>query len=185
MTTRSSYLLDSVVGKLHIPKYQKMTEAQATAGPVTSEDETFGAIEHELCTLLRRARAISSEMGRQVHPDLDPEAYGLLVGIHDHGRARASDLADHFGLGKATVSRQLKVLAELGLIERGPDPADGRAYVLVLTARGRQRLEAARSARRERWHAKLGRWPIEDVRTLADMLARFNGLSDLGSRGDG
>ena len=162
-----------------------MAELQASAADVARENRAFDAIEYELCTLLRRARAISAEMGRQVHPGLDPEAYGLLVGIHDHSRARASELAGHFGLGKATVSRQLKVLAELGLIEREPDPADGRANVLVLTDEGRQRLEATRSARRERWHAKLGRWPVDDVLLLADMLARFNGLCAAGYEEDG
>ncbi|HEY0539035.1 MAG TPA: MarR family transcriptional regulator [Actinoallomurus sp.] len=152
-----------------------MTEAQATQPRVT-DDHAFEAIERELGTLLRRARAMSADMGRQVHPDLDPEAYGLLAGIHDDSRARASDLAGHFRLGKATISRQLKVLADLGLIEREPDPADGRAHILVLTEEGRRRLESARSARRERWHGFLGTWPVADVRLLADMLARFNRL---------
>ncbi|MGH3374383.1 MAG: MarR family winged helix-turn-helix transcriptional regulator [Actinoallomurus sp.] len=157
-----------------------MTKTSAAKTQVTSEDEPFVAIEHELCTLLRRARAMSAEMGRQVHPDLDPEAYGLLVGIHDHARARGSDLAGYFGLSKATVSRQLKVLAELGLVEREPDPVDGRAHVLVLTAEGRQRLESTRSARREAWHTMLHSWPVGDVRLLADMLARFNVLCEAG-----
>jgi DNA-binding MarR family transcriptional regulator len=121
---------------------------------------------------------MSAEMGREVHPDLDPEAYGLLAGIHDCSWARASDLALHFGLGKATVSRQLKVLAELGLIERRPDPGDGRAHVLALTEEGRQRLESARTARRKRWHVVLGTWPIDDVLLMAGMLARFNRLCD-------
>jgi DNA-binding MarR family transcriptional regulator len=152
--------------------------AEATETPVTGDDEVFNILEQELATLLRRARAMSAEMGREVHPDLDPEAYGLLTGIHDYSRARASELAGHFGLGKATVSRQLKVLAELGLIERERDPADGRAYVLVITEEGRQRLESARTARRGRWHAVLGTWPVDDVRLLADMLARFNRLGD-------
>jgi DNA-binding MarR family transcriptional regulator len=158
-----------------------MTEAQATEAQVAADDEAFNALEQELGTLLRRARAMSAEMGREVHPDLDPEAYGLLAGIHDYSWARASDLALHFGLGKATVSRQLKVLAELGLIERRPDPADGRAHVLALTEEGRQRLESARTARRKRWNAVLGTWPIDDVRLMAGMLARFNRLCDGGS----
>ena len=149
-----------------------MTEA--TEG----DDEAFDALEQELATLLRRARAMSAEMGRDVHPDLDPEAYGLLAGIHDHSRARASELAGHFGLGKATVSRQLKVLADLGLVEREPDPGDGRAHVLVITEEGRRRMETTRLARRRRWHAVLGRWPVDDIRLLADMLARFNRLGD-------
>ncbi|MDN3352112.1 MarR family transcriptional regulator [Actinomadura sp. DC4] len=156
-----------------------MTEAQATEVQVT-DNEAFNALEQELGTFLRRARAMSAEMGREVHPDLDPEAYGLLAGIHDYSWARASELALHFGLGKATVSRQLKVLAELGLIERRPDPGDGRAHVLALTEEGRQRLENARNARQKRWHLVLGTWPIEDVRLMAGMLARFNRLCDGG-----
>jgi DNA-binding MarR family transcriptional regulator len=153
-----------------------MTKAMAIEDTAYGEHEAYGALERELCVLLRRARAISADMGRDVHPDLDPEAYGLLVGIHDYGRARASDLAGHFGLGKATISRQLKVLAELGLIEREPDPVDGRAHVLVLTAKGRQRLEHARAARRDWWHALLATWPVDDVSGMAGMLARFNQL---------
>jgi DNA-binding MarR family transcriptional regulator len=73
------------------------------------------------------------------------------------------------------------MLAELGLIERRPDPADGRAHVLALTEEGRQRLESARTARRKRWHVVLGTWPIDDVRLMAGMLARFNHLCDGGS----
>jgi DNA-binding MarR family transcriptional regulator len=160
-----------------------MTELQETESRVTDDAETFDAIEHELGTLLRRARAMSAEMGRQVHPDLDPEAYGLLAGINDDSLIRASELAAHFRLGKATVSRQLTVLAELGLIERRPDPADGRAHVLVLTAEGRHRLESTRDARRKRWHGMLDTWPVDDVRLLADMLARFNRLCDAGCHG--
>jgi DNA-binding MarR family transcriptional regulator len=155
-----------------------MTPAQASTAQVAKDNEAFNALEQELGTLLRRARAMSAEMGREVHPDLDPEAYGLLAGIHDYSWARASDLALHFGLGKATVSRQLKVLAQLGLIERRPDPDDGRAHVLALTEEGRQRLESARTARRKRWHVVLGTWPIDDVLLMAGMLARFNRLCD-------
>jgi hypothetical protein len=58
------------------------------------------------------------------------------------------------------------VLAGLGLIERVPDP--GRAHVLVVIEEGRRRLEATRTARRER----RGTWPVDDVRLMAHMLAR-------------
>jgi DNA-binding MarR family transcriptional regulator len=70
----------------------------------------------------------------------------------------------------------VKVLEELGLIERRPDPDDRRAHLLALTSEGQRRLDTVRVARRERFHALLGTWPEEDVRVLATMLARFNGL---------
>ncbi|WP_067664749.1 MarR family winged helix-turn-helix transcriptional regulator [Nocardia miyunensis] len=142
------------------------------------EHEAYRAIEHELGVLFRRARALSAEMARRVHPELEPAAYGLLIGMYDRARSRPSDLAEYFGVGKATISRQVKVLEQLGLIERRPDPDDGRAHLLVLTDEGRRRLETARTARQQRFHAMLATWPAEDVRMLGRMLARFNDLTE-------
>ena len=143
---------------------------------VGREHEAYQALEHELGVLFRRARALSAEVAREVHPELEPAAYGLLIGMHDCARSRPSDLADYFGVGKATISRQVKVLEQLGLIERRPDPDDGRAHLLVLTDEGRRRVETARTARQKRFHAMLATWPTEDVRMLGRMLARFNDL---------
>ncbi|WP_329248007.1 MarR family transcriptional regulator [Actinoallomurus sp. NBC_01490] len=142
------------------------------------EHEAYQAVEHELGVLFRRARALSTEVAREVHPELEPAAYGLLIGMHDCARSRPSDLADYFGVGKATISRQVKVLEQLGLIERRPDPDDGRAHLLVLTDEGRRRVETARVARQNRFHAMLATWPAEDVRVLGRMLARFNDLTE-------
>ncbi|MDP9848376.1 MarR family winged helix-turn-helix transcriptional regulator [Streptosporangium lutulentum] len=154
-----------------------LTETQPTAAPA-DEHEAYCAVEHQLGVLFRRSRALSAQMGRAVHPELEPGAYGILVRIGDVAPARSSDLAAYFGVGKATVSRQLKVLEELGLIEREPDPLDGRAHLLNLTDEGRQRLDRARSARQDRFHALLATWPKKDVRSLAQMLARLNDLTE-------
>lgn len=158
-------------------------EGPMTKGTTTArEHEAYRAVEHELGVLFRRARALSAEVAREVHPELEPAAYGLLIGIYDCARSRPSDLADHFGVGKATISRQVKVLEQLRLIERRPDPDDGRAHLLVLTDEGRRRVETARTARQQRFHAMLATWPAEDVRVLGRMLARFNDLAE--SRAD-
>ncbi|GLW09765.1 transcriptional regulator [Microtetraspora sp. NBRC 13810] len=154
-----------------------MAEAQATTMPV-GESAAIDAVEHQLGVLFRRSRALSAEMGRAVHPELEPGAYSLIVRIDEIAPARSSDLAAYFGVGKATISRQLKVLEELGLIRREPDPLDGRAHFLDLTEEGRHRLGHARAARQERFHALLATWPEEDVRLLARMLTRLNTLTD-------
>ncbi|GAA1307399.1 transcriptional regulator [Planotetraspora silvatica] len=140
--------------------------------------EAYSAVEHQLGVLFRRSRALSAEMRRAVHPELDAGAYGLLVRIHEAAPARPSDLAAYYGIGKATISRQLKVLEMLGLIERAPDPVDGRAHFLELTDEGQQRLDRARRARQERFRALLDTWPEDEVRLLADMLSRFNALTE-------
>jgi DNA-binding MarR family transcriptional regulator len=136
--------------------------------------EVYDALEHELGVFMRRARASADRLSRAVHPELDAGAYGLLSYLRDHGAARPSDLAGFVGVGKATISRQVKVLEDLGLIERRPDPADRRAHLLALTAEGTRRLDAVRSARLEHFHRRLSTWPDEDVRMLATLLARLN-----------
>ena len=128
--------------------------------------------------LLRRSRALSAEMGRTVHPELEAGAYSLLVRIDESSPARSSDLAAYFGVGKATISRQLKVLEELGLIEREPDPMDGRAHSAGAHRRGPQAARRARSGRQDQLRTLLATWPTEDVRLLGRMLARFNALTE-------
>lgn len=142
------------------------------------EYAAFFEVEHELGVLFRRAHALSAHIGRRVHPELEPGAYGLLVRIDRVAPVRPSDLAAYVGVGKATISRQVKVLDELGLVGREPDPLDRRAHLLVLTEEGRQRLGRARGARRRQLHALLAAWPEEDVRLLARMLRRFNALTE-------
>ena len=98
-------------------------------------DATVAALERELAVFVRRARAAAERMSRQVHPELDAYAYGLLARLADQGPQRSIDLAEHVGVGKATITRQLKPLEALGLISRLPDPDDGRAHLVELTPR--------------------------------------------------
>ncbi|MGW8380165.1 MarR family transcriptional regulator [Streptomyces sp. ODS28] len=133
-------------------------------------------LERELAVFLRRARANSGEMAREVHPDLEAAAYGLLVRLEDAGPQRATDLAEYFGIGKATISRQLRALDALGLITRSPDPGDGRASVLTLTDEGRERFTRVREARRAEYVRRLAAWDRGEIAELARLLHRFNGL---------
>ncbi|MFI5684010.1 MarR family winged helix-turn-helix transcriptional regulator [Streptomyces sp. NPDC051636] len=137
-------------------------------------DQEFLALERELTVLLRRARANQGEMAREVHPDLEPAAYGLLVRLDEHGRQRATELAAYIGVGKATMSRQLRALEELGLIAREPDPADGRAWLVTLTDEGRGRVGKVRLARRARYVSQLAHWDRREVSELARLLHELN-----------
>ncbi|MCK8677410.1 MarR family winged helix-turn-helix transcriptional regulator [Streptomyces lichenis] len=132
------------------------------------------ALERELAVFLRRARASSGEMAREVHPDLEPAAYGLLVRLADAGTQRATALAAYFGVGKATMSRQLRALEDLGLVARDPDPADGRASLVRLTDEGRTRFHRVREARRARYVRKLAGWDRTEVAELARLLHQLN-----------
>ncbi|MCL2552804.1 MAG: MarR family transcriptional regulator [Actinomycetia bacterium] len=148
-----------------------MSEATGTV-----RDSTTDALEREITVLLRRARAASGELARAVHPELESSAYGLLVRLAEAEPERATDLAAYFGVGKATMSRQLRALEDLGLVAREPDPADGRAFLVRLTDEGRERFSRVRTARRERYLRQLASWDRAEVAELARLLHRLNDL---------
>ncbi len=135
-------------------------------------------LERELAVFLRRARAASGEMAREVHPELEPAAYGLLLRLENGGPQRATALAAYFGLGKGTMSRQLRALEVLHLVSRTPDPADGRASLVQLTVDGRERFARVRQARRAEYARRLAAWDRGEVAELARLLHRFNGLQE-------
>jgi DNA-binding MarR family transcriptional regulator len=149
----------------------------AEANGDAERDRATEELERELSVLLRRARAASGEIAREVHPELEPAAYGLLVRLDEVQQERATDLAAYFGVGKATVSRQLRALENLGLIAREPDPLDGRAFLMRLTPEGRARFDRVRSARRDRYLLRLSSWPLADLSNLSRLLHRLNDLS--------
>lgn len=137
-------------------------------------ENVMDALERELTVLFRRARATSGELARAVHPELEPAAYGLLVRLEETEPERATELAAYFGVGKATMSRQLRALEELGLVTRETDPADGRAFLMRLTVEGRERFVRVRTARRERYLRRLTAWDRAEVGELARLLQRLN-----------
>lgn len=149
-----------------------------SGAPQTDMDHAFLELERELTVFLRRARAKSGEMARAVHPDLESAAYGLLARLDETGRLRATDLAAFIGVGKATMSRQLRALEHLGLVAREPDPADGRAWLVHLTDEGRSRFRRVRDARRERYVHQMTGWDRKEVAELARLLHQLNQTSE-------
>ena len=75
------------------------------------------------------------------------------------GGVRLTELATRASLSLAATSELVNDLVGLGYLERRPDPTDGRAKLIDLTARGRELMAAAggRVAEIERhWAAQLG-----------------------------
>ena len=70
-----------------------------------------------------------------------PRGYQVLAAAarDEHGSQLA--LAHHLGVDRTVMTYLLDSLAEAGLIERQPDPADRRARKIVATARGRALLD--------------------------------------------
>ncbi|MGH1562965.1 MarR family winged helix-turn-helix transcriptional regulator [Mumia sp. DW29H23] len=136
-------------------------------------------VEYEVTRLLRRARLRGLGTITRIHPDLDFASYMLLVAIVDARPApgagiRGSDLAEAVSVHKSTVSRGIAQLERLGLVERVPDPTDGRARLISLTEVATERLAEVQATRRARLAHAIADWTESDLDTLASLLGRLN-----------
>ena len=132
-------------------------------------------VDVELTRLVRQIRARSLRTLGTIHPQLDYSTFVLLLAIIDvPGGARASDLADAMQVHKSTVSRAVRSLTDMGLVDRAPDPDDGRSQVLTPTPLAHERVSAYRARAHEQVAAGLKGWEQSDLRTLARLLGRLN-----------
>jgi len=146
----------------------------AATPPPDPDTDPFGALEREIRVLIRRAQSSAAQTARRVHPELEASAYPLLAHIDSNPGIRGSDLATHFGVGRATVSRQLSRLVELGLVHREVDPEDTRGQRITLTRDGAARFARARGNRIQMFKHALSDWEDADVGQLAALLRRYS-----------
>ena len=149
-------------------------ERQRTEGSGETRRGAAESVERELVMMFRRARNVSTSVAAEVHPDLDPASYSLLLMVDDAGSLRGMDVADRTGLDKSTVSRQIATLVELELLERVPDPDDGRARRIQLSESGHARLAEVRAQRRQHLREQFASWSTRDLQDLARLLGKLN-----------
>ena len=141
---------------------------------MTSRADSLRHLEREVGVLIRRIKRVIGERARLVHEDLQPASYLMLSWVVEEGPIRASSMAETFNIDKGAVSRQLQHLADLGLVERTPDPADGRATLVVASDDARRRLADVATHRRKWLDEQLGDWTNEELEAFATTLGKYN-----------
>lgn len=138
----------------------------------------LGELEREVGVMVRRIRRLISERARAVHPELQSSTYLMLTWLEVHGPMRASEIAGAFGIDKGAISRQVQHLLELGLVDRTPDPDDGRATLVSVTAAARTRLAEVKETNRAWLDDKLHDLPDEELAQFVALLSRYNAALD-------
>jgi DNA-binding MarR family transcriptional regulator len=142
--------------------------------PSDAEQELMLGIEAGISQLFRSGRSALRDYARGFHPDLQPTGFTVLRMIFTCAPAQASTIIQQTGLDKSAVSRQIKVLRDLGLVDTQPDPHDGRSSFLVPTPLAEERMEVLRQQFKSDYRDRLADWTADDLATFSGLLDRFN-----------
>jgi DNA-binding MarR family transcriptional regulator len=115
--------------------------------------------------IVRTARRLRQEAAGAVG-ELTPTAASALATIERHGPLTPSELAEIERVKRPTATRTLRVLGEADLVERAPDPEDGRSALVSITPAGRERLRRLRGRKNAYLARRMRDLPLADVETL-------------------
>jgi DNA-binding MarR family transcriptional regulator len=131
--------------------------------------------------IVRTARRLRQEAASEAS-DLTPTSTAALATVERHGPLTPSELARLERVKRPTVTRTLGCLARVGLIERAPDPADGRSALISVNGAGRERLRRLRGRKNAYLARRMKDLPAEDLEALERAAAILEGMLE-GERG--
>ena len=99
-------------------------------------------------------------------------AVPVLVALRDAGVDTQAELARTLRIGQPPMAQMLARMERDGLIERRPDPSDGRSRKIALTARAEAGLPGALAALFEGNEEAMRGFTDEEAVTLASLLER-------------
>ncbi len=144
----------------------------------TSLTETAARLRMAIVRTSRRLRQEAAGVAGQ----LTPTAAAALATVERHGPLTPSELAEIERVKRPTATRTLGGLGEAGLVERAPDPEDGRSALVSVTAEGRERLRRLRGRKNAYLARRMRDLPDDDVAALARAAEILEGMLD-GERG--
>ena len=115
--------------------------------------------------------------------EISPSLHAALGTVERHGPITAGQLAKHEHVRKPTMTRTIRELVERDLIERLPDPLDGRVTWLKVTPAGKALIHNARRRTDVYLTKRLQRLSPEDRETLQRAAEILDELAERGDAG--
>ena len=111
--------------------------------------------------------------------DITPSQSSALARIEQDGPLRLGALAEQEGTTAATMSRVIDSLADRDLIERVPDPLDGRASLVQLSPEGGALVHELRAGYTEALRNALSELSPAERKVIRDTIPVMARLSEL------
>lgn len=105
--------------------------------------------------------------------DITEQQWRVLRVLDNSGPMDPSRLADESILSPPSLARILRDLTQNGLLDRQPDPADGRRAIIILTPKGRQQLDETSSHTLKVLRSIREKFGEERVQSLLQELSAF------------
>ena len=131
-------------------------------------------VETSMGTMSRKIHFILKEAAAAIDPSLPPAGFRLLRLIERCGPVQSSVAAESLAVDRSVISRQIRQLEELGLVETRTDPSDGRARFLVLTEEGARRMRSVNPTNRTIMYPLLREWEVDELEAFAAQIDRLN-----------
>lgn len=110
---------------------------------------------------------------------LNFSALSVLHTLGRRGPLRLTDLLATEQLKQPALTSLVAKLEQDGLLQRRPDPADGRASLLSLTRTGRELVRSRHANRVEKLAALVARLTLDERAVLAGSIDVLHRLTDL------
>jgi MarR family transcriptional regulator, transcriptional regulator for hemolysin len=164
------------------------TNGATTTGAIRDRSTTGGAtrgaaLGHELdappwlrveSTLMATANAIRGAYDERLAClGLTLSLASLLAYVADYGPVSQTRAAEHLGQGRAATGTQIDRLETLGYVERRPDPADRRVWLVAITPGGVELAASIADVDRVLRAELRAGIPRADRQTLAATLVRL------------
>ena len=150
----------------------------------TSETALVETAAHLRLVINRAARRMRQEAGTE----LSASNVSALSAVEMHGPLTPSELADFERIKRPTATRILRGLEEEGLVQRTPDPKDGRSALISITGDGRERLRRVRQRKNAYLARRMRELGPDDVAALeraAAILETLLARDRVSPRGEG
>jgi DNA-binding MarR family transcriptional regulator len=151
-----------------------MTKSAVSTGfhapPPADGSPSIMDLEQELALLVRALEAVQR---KRAYP-LDRAQYLLLVLLQRDGPQPITTLAEQLLLDGSTVTRQVSAMEQEALIDRLPNPKDGRSVLIRATRYGLRIADQMRDMRLGRIALLFDDWTETERVALASLLAKLN-----------